>query len=182
MSEGCDFVGEPCDFAGAAIVVPMTAPSQIITTDPTTTVQAFFAALEDRAIKQALELADPKIVWRNSSLPTVKGKLVARLLKGMDRDWMGFRADFHHIAASGDVVLTERTDYLRIGPLEIDFWVCGTFQVTSEGRIVLWHDYFSWTNVLGGVLRGTFRMLRERLARARRADEVNPPRPVPSRR
>lgn len=140
----------------------MAAPSHLVVVDPATTVQAFFAALEDRAIKTALDLTDPKIVWRNTSLPTVKGKLVGRLLRGMDRDWIGFRADFHHVAASGDVVLTERTDYLRVGPLEIDFWVCGTFQMTPEGKIALWHDYFSWTNVLGGVFRGLFRMVRSR--------------------
>jgi limonene-1,2-epoxide hydrolase len=140
----------------------MSAPSQMITTDPATTVQAFFAAMEDRAFKQALELTDPKIVWRNTSLPTVKGKLVGRLLKGVDRDWMGIRADFHHVAANGNVVLTERTDYLRIGPLEIDFWVCGTFRLGPDGRIVLWHDYFSWTNVAGGVIRGLVRAARRR--------------------
>jgi limonene-1,2-epoxide hydrolase len=145
------------------------SPSSYVATEPATTVQAFFAALEDRAVNQALELTDPRIVWRNTSLPTVKGKLVARLLKGMDRDWMGFRATFHHIAASGDVVLTERTDYLRVGPLEIDFWVCGTFRIGPDGRIVLWHDYFSWTNVAGGVVRGLFRM-------------VSRPRRAPSRR
>jgi len=139
----------------------MTAPSHLVIADPTTVVRAFFAALEDRAIKQALDLADDRIVWRNTSLPTVRGKLVAWLLKGMDRDWMGFRADFHHIAASGDVVLTERTDYLRIGPLEVDFWVCGTFEL-KDGRIVLWHDHFSWGNVLGGTVRGLFRMGRTR--------------------
>ena len=89
--------------------------------------------------------------------------MVGRVLRGMDRfEWMGFRADFHNITATGDVVMTERTDYLRMGPLEIDFWVCGTFKVGADGRIVLWHDYFSWTNVLGGTFRGTFRMLRGR--------------------
>ncbi len=134
----------------------------VLTDRASNTVKAFFAALEDRAVKQALELVDPKIVWRNTSLPTVKGKLVARLLTGMDRDWMGFRADFHHIAANGSTVLTERTDYLRVGPLEIDFWVCGTFELTHEGKIALWHDYFSWTNVLGGTFRGLFRMVRGR--------------------
>ncbi len=139
----------------------MTAPSHLVTTDSATIVRAFFAALEDRAVKQALELADDRIVWRNTSLPTVRGKLVGRLLRGMDKDWMGFRADFHHIAADGDVVLTERTDYLRLGRLEIDFWVCGTFEL-KNGRIVLWHDHFSWGNVLGGTVRGLSRMRRRR--------------------
>jgi limonene-1,2-epoxide hydrolase len=139
----------------------MTAP-HVVATDPAATVQAFFAAMEDRALKQALALTDPKIVWRNSSLPTVRGRLVGRLIKGLDRDWMGFRADFHHVAANGRTVLSERTDYLRIGPLEIDFWVCGTFELTPDGKIALWHDYFSWTNVLGGTFRGLFRMARGR--------------------
>jgi limonene-1,2-epoxide hydrolase len=129
--------------------------------DPVTTVRAFFAALEDRAVNQAWELADDRIVWRNTSLPTVRGTLVRRLLAAMDRDWMGFRADFHHVAAAGDVVLTERTDHMRFGLLEIDFWVCGTFQV-RDGRIVLWHDHFSWGSVLGGTVRGLWRMLRSR--------------------
>ncbi|RHW27671.1 epoxide hydrolase [Nocardioides immobilis] len=135
----------------------MTAPSHLVITDSASIVRAFFAALEDRSVKQALELTDDRIVWRNTSLPTVRGKLVGRLLRGMDKDWLGIRADFRHIAADGDVVLTERTDYLRIGPLEIDFWVCGTFEL-KNGRIVLWHDYFSWGNVLGGTVRGLFRM------------------------
>jgi limonene-1,2-epoxide hydrolase len=140
----------------------MTAPSHLVAADPVVTVRAFFAALEDRAVPQALALADDKIVWRNTSLPTVRGKLVARLLRGMDKDWMGFRADFHHIAADGDIVLTERTDYLRLGPLEIDFWVCGTFELGPDGRIRLWHDHFSWGSVLGGTVRGLFRMGRSR--------------------
>lgn len=139
----------------------MTAPSELVTGSPTAVVRAFFAALEDRAVTEALALADDRIVWRNSSLPTVRGRLVGRLLRGMDKDWMGFRADFHHIAASGDVVLTERTDYLRVGLLEIDFWVCGTFRVV-DGRIQLWDDHFSWGNVLGGVLRGLWRAARSR--------------------
>jgi limonene-1,2-epoxide hydrolase len=138
--------------------VTATTPQQ---TDPATTVRAFFAALEDRAVKQAWELADDRIVWRNTSLPTVRGAWVRRLLVAMDRDWMRFRADFHHVAAAGDVVLTQRTDYLRLGPLEIDFWVCGTFEL-RDGRITLWHDHFSWGSVLRGTVRGLWRMLRSR--------------------
>ena len=132
-------------------------PSSRITTDSATVVRAFFAAMEDDAFTQALALLDPHFVWRNSGLPTVRGKFARRVLLGLDKDWMGFRADFHRVAADGDVVLTERTDYLRLGPFEIDFWVCGTFELV-DGQITLWHDYFSWTNVLGGVARGLFRL------------------------
>lgn len=129
--------------------------------DPASVVRAFFAALEDRAVRQAWELADDRIVWRNTSLPTVRGRMVRRVLTALDRDRLGFRADFHHVAVDGDVVLTQRTDHLRLGPLVIDFWVFGTFRVV-DGRIVLWHDHFSWGSVLGGTVAGLFRMLRSR--------------------
>ncbi|MFC4375496.1 limonene-1,2-epoxide hydrolase family protein [Nocardia halotolerans] len=119
-----------------------------------TLVREFFAALELGAAEEALELLDPAIVWKNTSLPTVRGKdRVAMLLRGLGRPKLGFSADMHHIAAAGDVVLTDRTDYLHVGPVRIGFWVTGTFEL-REGRIVLWDDHFSKGNVLRGAVVG----------------------------
>ena len=64
----------------------------------------------------------------------------------------------HHIAADGDVVLTDRTDILIFGPVRIAFWVTGTFAL-REGRIVLWHDHFSFENFVRGVVVGVFRAI-----------------------
>jgi limonene-1,2-epoxide hydrolase len=127
--------------------------------DPATTVRTFLGLLEDHAVDKALEYVDPGMVWRNTGLPTVRGRVVRRLLRGMNSDNVSFRADLRHVAGEGAFVLTERTDYLRVGPIEADFWVCGTFEV-SDGKIVLWDDHFSWGNVLGGVLRGALRNAR----------------------
>ena len=124
--------------------------------DPATTVRTFLALLEDHAVDKALEYADPRMVWRNTGLPTVRGRVVRRLLRGMNNDNVSFRADLHHVAADGAFVLTQRTDYLRIGPVESVFWVCGTFEVRN-GKVVLWDDRFSWGNVAIGTLRGLFR-------------------------
>ncbi len=57
------------------------------------------------------------------------------------RDACGFEVKFHRIAAEGNAVLTERTDALIFGPLRLQFWVCGVFEVHG-GRITLWRDYF----------------------------------------
>ena len=54
---------------------------------------------------------------------------------------VGFEVKFHRIAAEGNAVLTERTDALVFGPLRMQFWVCGVFEVHG-GRITLWRDYF----------------------------------------
>ncbi|WP_330250204.1 nuclear transport factor 2 family protein [Nocardia sp. NBC_00565] len=121
-----------------------------------TTVREFFAALELGAVEEAIDLLHPEVVWKNTSLPTVGGGLTRKILRGMNRDSIGFAAEMHHIAADGDIVLTDRTDILRVGPLRISFWVCGTFEL-RDGRIILWDDHFSWENFLRGTVVGLVR-------------------------
>ncbi|MET9213406.1 MULTISPECIES: limonene-1,2-epoxide hydrolase family protein [unclassified Nocardia] len=130
--------------------------------DAVTVVREFFAALELGSVDEALDLLDPAIVWKNTGLPTVRGKeRVATLLRGLDRPQLGFGADMHHIAGTGDIVLTDRTDYLRAGPVRIGFWVSGTFELRA-GRIVLWDDHFSMGNVLRGTVVGAARAVLRR--------------------
>ncbi|MEU1983482.1 limonene-1,2-epoxide hydrolase family protein [Nocardia sp. NPDC019395] len=122
--------------------------------DAITTVREFFRAMEVGAIDEALELAHPDMVWKNTSLPDVKGaRRVGKVLRGLDGDRFGFAARMHHIAADGPIVLTDRTDILRFGPVSIEFWVMGTFELV-DGRIILWHDHFSWENFLRGTAVG----------------------------
>ena len=125
-----------------------------ISQDSTTTVREFFTALEMNAIDEAFELVDPQLVWRNTSLPTIRGAhRIRKILEPMERFHIGFAAEIHHIAAESNTVLTERTDILTIGRMQIPFWVCGTFEL-RHGKIVLWHDYFSWGSVLRGTVTG----------------------------
>lgn len=128
-----------------------------LTQDAITTVREFFTAMEMGAIGEALELVHPDIVWKNTTLPDVRGAhRVGSLLRGLSRDRFGFSAEIHHIAADGDIVLTDRTDILRFGPVSIEFWVAGTFELHG-GRIILWHDHFSWENFLRGTAKGLVR-------------------------
>ena len=46
------------------------------------------------------------------------------------------------IAASGNVVLTERVDRFVLGGKTIAIPVMGTFEITADGRISAWRDYF----------------------------------------
>ena len=65
---------------------------------------------------------------------------------------------WHHVAATGDVVLTDRTDVLGYGSWKTSFRVRGTFEV-RDGLIVLWDDAFSWLELLQSGLVGLGRML-----------------------
>lgn len=124
--------------------------------DAITTVREFFAALELGAVAEALELLHPDLVWKNTTLPDIRGGLARKILRGLDRDVFGFEVRMHHIAANGDIVLTDRTDVLRVGRVRVAFWVAGTFEV-RDGRIVLWDDHFSWENFLRGTVVGIAR-------------------------
>ena len=94
-------------------------------------------------------------------MPTVRGRRVFGMLRDMEKRGVGFSAVMHHVAADGDVVLTDRTDILRVGRWENSFWVRGTFEVV-DGKIRLWDDAFSWGAFTRGSLLGAVRALRPR--------------------
>lgn len=66
---------------------------------------------------------------------------------------MGFEVKFHRNVAEGSTVLNERTDAIVLGPLRLQFWVCGVFEV-HDGRITLWRDYFDMFDMLKATVRG----------------------------
>ncbi len=119
-------------------------------------VRACLEALEAGDSETALALLDPEVEWRNSGLPTVRGRRAHQALRDMAQRGIGFEVQMHHLAADGDVVLTDRTDVLTYRRFRTQFWVCGTFEV-RDGRIVLWDDHFSMTNFVGAALFGLVR-------------------------
>lgn len=124
-----------------------------------TVVETFLNLLEANQAEAALELLSPDIEWRNTGMPTFRGKKVFGMVRDMERRGIAFRVDLHHIAANGPVVLTDRTDYLGYGRWESGFWVCGTFEV-RDGLITLWDDHFSMGNLVAGSVRGLLGMAR----------------------
>jgi limonene-1,2-epoxide hydrolase len=83
------------------------------------------------------------LIWQNVGLPSMRGR--ERIMKVLRRakGRVGFAVKFHNIAQDGDTVLTERTDAITLGPLRLQFWVCGTFQV-RDGQVTVWRDYFDF--------------------------------------
>ncbi len=48
----------------------------------------------------------------------------------------------HRETATGNIVMNERTDRFVIGGTNYDLLVAGVFEVTNDGKISLWRDYF----------------------------------------
>lgn len=124
--------------------------------DPQTVTEAFLHALAAPDLDRAAALLHEHVTYVNVGLPTVRGRQrVAKVLGGLDRPGVAFEVYLHAISADGPVVLTERTDVLVFGPLRIQFWVTGRFDV-HDGQITLWRDSFDVVDVLRGTVRGLF--------------------------
>lgn len=104
-------------------------------------VETFLYALQDQDFDTAESLMADTIEWQNVGFPTIRGRnrIMGIFRRGEGRG--GFEVKFHRVAAEGNAVLTERTDALVVGPLRLQFWVCGAFEVHG-GKITLWRDYF----------------------------------------
>lgn len=125
---------------------------------PEETVREFFRLLAAAETDAAVELLDDEVVWRNTGLPTFTGRRkVGGMLRDAEKRGVTVDIEVHHAATDGDVVLTDRTDRLRLGRWETAFAVRGTLRV-SDGRIVLWDDAFSWVDLARGSLVGLTRM------------------------
>ena len=117
------------------------------------TVEDFLNALQDEDLDAADAALDDDLVYENVGLPTIHGRRRAMNLFRRMEGRGGFEVKIHRIAADGAAVLTERTDALIVGPLRLQFWVCGVFEV-HDGRITLWRDYFDMFDMFKATLRG----------------------------
>jgi len=119
----------------------------------TGTVEGFLNALQDGDYEAADAALDDNLVYENVGLPSIHGRArTMKLFRQMDGR-AAFEVKIHRIAADGAAVLTERTDALIIGPLRLQFWVCGVFEV-HNGRITLWRDYFDFFDMFKATVRG----------------------------
>jgi limonene-1,2-epoxide hydrolase len=116
------------------------------------TVETFLNALQNQDFDTADSLLSDDLVYENVGLPTIRGRARAMGLFRRMEGRMGFEVKIHRIATEGAAVLTERTDALIVGPLRLQFWVCGVFEV-HEGRITLWRDYFDFFDMAKATVR-----------------------------
>jgi limonene-1,2-epoxide hydrolase len=130
----------------------MTEPTGT-TVANTRTVEGFLNALQDADYDAADAVLDDNLVYENVGMPTIHGRARAIKLFRQMEGRAAFEVKIHRIAADGAAVLTERSDALIFGPLRLQFWVCGVFEV-HNGRITLWRDYFDFYDILKATARG----------------------------
>ena len=102
----------------------------------------FCADWADADIPKILDYFTDDAIYHNMPIQPVQGK---DAIKGMIEQFMAAfdKADWEvkHIAASGDVVLTERVDRFMGADKNMSLQVMGVFEMTN-GKISAWRDYF----------------------------------------
>lgn len=117
------------------------------------TVEVFLSALQAEDLTTADAQLDDNLVYENVGFPTIRGRARTMKLFRRVQGKGSFEVKIHRIAVNGPVVLTERTDVMVIGPVRLQFWVCGVFEV-NNGRITLWRDYFDMFDFSKAIARG----------------------------
>ena len=110
---------------------------------PGEVVSAFISAVEAKDIDAALDFLADDVSYENvpmspiSGKPTVRAVLSGFLAAATDVEWVVTRQ-----LESGSVVVNERLDRFQIGSGWLELPVAGFFEVTADGLISLWRDYF----------------------------------------
>ena len=132
----------------------MTQSTPALTQTNAEIVESFLYALQAEDMDTADRLLDDNLVYENVGLPTIHGRSGAmKLFRPMKKSPVSFEVKFHRIVGEGTTVLNERTDALVVGPVRLQFWVCGVFEV-HNGKITLWRDYFDMFDMAKATVRG----------------------------
>ena len=128
--------------------------STVVGADNAVVVENFLNALAAQDFDTTDTLLADDLVYQNVGLPTIRGGARVRKMLRSSEGRMGFEVKFHRNVADGGTVLNERTDAMIFGPLRLQFWICGVFDVNDDGRITLWRDYFDFYDFGKAILSG----------------------------
>jgi limonene-1,2-epoxide hydrolase len=109
---------------------------------PTETVTEFCAAWERLDLDELLAFFAPDAIYHNIPVDPVVGTDAIRAMVSMFTTGVeGIEFRVLHLAANGNVVMTERIDVFTLPGKQISLPVMGTFEIV-DGRIAAWRDYF----------------------------------------
>jgi limonene-1,2-epoxide hydrolase len=119
-------------------------------TDPEHVVATFIAAIEAKDIDAAIELLADDVSYENVPMSPIVGKEAVRATLGA---FLGSARQVEWPIArqvvAGNVVINERLDRFQIGNGWLELPVAGFFEVTDQGLISLWRDYFDMSSYTG---------------------------------
>ena len=118
---------------------------------PVEVVRRFCASWADGDLNAIVGAFTDDAVYHNIPIDPVTGpEAIRTFIEGFLGGVDSVTFEVRHIAAAGDVVLTERVDVFEAPGKRIELPVMGTFEV-RDGRIAAWRDYFDLQQFMGGL-------------------------------
>ena len=119
--------------------------------NPDQVVRQFCAAWGQGDVDAIVESFTQDAVYHNIPMEPCTGKdairaFVSGFLRGAAS---GVRFEIRHQLVQGRLVMNERVDTIVMGGRTIDLPVCGVFELTPEGKISSWRDYFDMAQFSG---------------------------------
>ena len=111
-------------------------------------IRDFCQAISRQDMQEILGFFSEDAVYHNIPFDPVQGKPAIEATLRLFLDPKG-KAEFvvRALAASGSTVLTERIDRFMFGGKQVELPVMGAFEVTPQGKISAWRDYFDMAQV-----------------------------------
>lgn len=120
---------------------------------PESVIRDFCRVVERRDVDALLAFFTDDAVYHNIPLAPLSGReAIAGTLAQFITPASHVEFEVTALATTGSTVLTERVDRFVIGGKRIELPVMGAFDVTAEGKIRAWRDYFDmqqFTSQLG---------------------------------
>lgn len=110
---------------------------------PLETVNEFVRRFCTMDIDHACELVTDDVEYDNVPMGKNIGPQEIKAFAGnMTSSFDSVEFIVHREAATGNIVINERTDRFVRGDQTFDLLVAGVFEVADDGNISLWRDYF----------------------------------------
>ena len=117
--------------------------------DPTDVVTRFCASWAEGDLDAILAFFTPDAVYHNIPMDPVEGvDAIRATISGFFAMVKKIEFRVNNLAANGNVVLNERVDAFVTDDKTMELPVMGSFEVTDDGKIAAWRDYFDLNQLM----------------------------------
>ena len=119
--------------------------------NPDRIVRDFCAAWERADVEAIVDSFTDDAVYHNIPMAPCNGKdAIREFVSGfIPGTASSVHFDIRHQVVDGNIVMNERVDTLVMESGKIELPVCGVFELTPDGKISAWRDYFDMAKFAG---------------------------------